>query len=182
VLWLLQDHPAVADNLRREAAARHVSPERLVFASRLPPDEHLARHRCADLFLDTWPVNAHTTASDALWAGLPLITLLGGAFAGRVAASLLHAVGQHGCVAANVADYEALALALARDPVRLSGLRSGLRQARASAILFDTPRFTRGIEQAFAHMHARRQAGLAPTSFDAPACSPNPRSPVDSIG
>ncbi len=166
VLWLLQDNPAVADNLRREAAARHMAAERLVFAQRLPPDEHLARHRCADLFLDTWPVNAHTTASDALWAGLPMITLLGGAFAGRVAASLLHAIDQPGCVTTDVAAYEALALALARNPARLSALRNAVLQAREGAALFDTPRFTRQIEQAFMHMHGRQQAGLPPESFD----------------
>ena len=163
VLWLLQDNPAVADNLRREAAARGVAPERLVFAERLPPDEHLARHRCADLFLDTWPVNAHTTASDALWAGLPMITLLGSAFAGRVAASLLHAIGQPGCVAADAAGYEALALALARNPARLSALRHAVQQSRESSALFDTPRFTRHIEQALRTC----------TRDNRPACRPN---------
>ncbi len=113
-------------------------------------------------------MNAHTTASDALWAGLPMITLLGSAFAGRVAASLLHAIGQPGCVATDAAAYEALALALARDPARLAALREAVRQARNSAVLFDTPRLTRHIEQAFVHMHARQQAGLPPESFEVP--------------
>ena len=166
VLWLLQDNSGAVDNLRREASARDVTPERLVFAARLPVDEHLARHDCADLFLDTWPVNAHTTASDALWAGLPLVTLLGSAFAGRVAASLLHAIGRSDCVAVDTAGYEALALALARDPARLAALRSAVHRAREDSALFDTPGFTRDIERAFLHMHARQLAGLPPESFD----------------
>ena len=96
VLWLLEDTPSAAANLRREAAARGVDADRIIFAGRLPPAEHLARHRCADLFLDTLPYNAHTTASDALWAGLPLLTCRGETFAGRVAASLLENVGLPG--------------------------------------------------------------------------------------
>src|SRR5471030_3111665 len=115
VLWLLEDSAAAAANLRREAASRGVGPDRLVFAGRMPLPEHLARHRCADLFLDTLPYNAHTTASDALWAGLPVLTSLGGTFAGRVAASLLHAIALPELITASLPDYEQLAVLLATD-------------------------------------------------------------------
>ena len=115
VLWLLRDNDGAERNLRKEAAVRGIDPGRLVFAGRMQLDQHLARHRVADLFLDTLPVNAHTTASDALWAGLPLITWCGEAFAGRVAASLLTAVGLPELVTHSLDDYEALALKLATD-------------------------------------------------------------------
>src|SRR5674476_988124 len=114
VLWLLEDNPTAASNLRKEAVARGVNPERLIFAKRLPLAEHLARHRLADLFLDTLPYNAHTIASDALWAGLPILTCLGAAFAGRVAASLLQAIGIPELITSNLEKYQALALKLAR--------------------------------------------------------------------
>ena len=115
VLWLLGDSPYAILNLRREAAARGVAPERLVFAPRVPNDNHLARHRFADLFQDALPVNAHATASDALWAGLPVLTCMGNTFAGRVGASLLRAVGMPELVASSLAEYEAIALSLARS-------------------------------------------------------------------
>ena len=166
VLWLLQDNPSVPTNLHREAIARGITADRLVFAARMPADEHLARQACADLFLDTWPVNAHTTASDALWAGLPLITLPGRSFASRVAASLLHAAGLPDCIALDVAGYEALARGLARDPERLARLRGRVGHARSSSALFDSRRTTRQLEAAFSQMHARRQAGEAPASFN----------------
>ena len=121
VLWLLQDNAAAVDNLRRDAEARGVAADRLVFAPRLDLDAHLARHRLADLFLDTFPVNAHTTASDALWAGLPLVTLPGETFVSRVAASLLAAVGLPELITDSLADYEALALKLATTPALLAG-------------------------------------------------------------
>src|ERR1017187_7872979 len=110
VLWLLKDNPAVAANLRREAAARGIVPDRLVFAARTDPATHLARQGLADLFLDTLPYNAHTTASDALWVGLPVLTLMGSTFAGRVAASVLHAVNLPELVTTSLGEYEALAL------------------------------------------------------------------------
>src|SRR6202030_3079669 len=110
------DNAASAANLRKEAVARGISPERLIFAERLPLADHLARHRLADLFLDTLPYNAHTTASDALWAGLPVVTQIGDAFAGRVAASLLNAIGLPELVTHSIEDYEALALRLAMEP------------------------------------------------------------------
>jgi predicted O-linked N-acetylglucosamine transferase (SPINDLY family) len=123
VLWLIEDNALASNNLRKEAAARGIDPARLVFAARMEPDEHLARHRCADLFLDTLPYNAHTTASDALWAGLPLLTCAGGTFAGRVAASLLTNIGLPDLIASSQEDYERLAVAFATQPDRLNALR-----------------------------------------------------------
>src|SRR6185369_8977325 len=137
VLWLLEDNARAAENLRKEAAARGVDPKRIVFAKRAPLADHLARHQLADLFLDTLPYNAHTTASDALWAGLPLITCMGSTFAGRVAASLSHATGMPELVTHNLADYEALALRLATEPATLESLREKLVRNRATCALFD---------------------------------------------
>ena len=126
MLWLLEGNAAAPRNLRREAAARGVAPERLVFAPRIEAADHLARHRLADLFLDTLPYNAHTTASDALWAGLPVLTCLGTTFAGRVAASLLQAIGLPELITHSLDEYEALALQLARDETRLFELKRKL--------------------------------------------------------
>ena len=166
VLWLLQDNAAAVDNLGGHAEARGVAASRLVFASRLDLDAHLARHRLADLFLDTFPVNAHTTASDALWTGLPLITLRGETFVSRVAASLLAAVGLPELVTDSLADYEALALKLATTPPLLAGLREKLQAVRVTAPLFDTDRFRRHIESAYLTMYERHLAGLPPAGFD----------------
>jgi predicted O-linked N-acetylglucosamine transferase (SPINDLY family) len=162
VLWLFEDNAKAADNLRREAAERGVAPERLVFARRLPTAEHLARHRCADLFLDTLPYGAHTTASDALWTCLPVVTCLGETFAGRVGASLLHAIGLPELVTATPTAYEHLAIALARDPQRLTAIRAKLAIHRLRTPLYDTEQFTRDIEAAYAAMVERQRAGLAP--------------------
>jgi predicted O-linked N-acetylglucosamine transferase (SPINDLY family) len=166
VLWLLGDNEAAKRNLRREAVDRGVAPERLVFAPRAKMPAHLARQRRADLFLDTLPVNAHTTASDALWVGLPVLTCAGATFAGRVAASLLHAAGLGALVTHTLEDYEALALTLATTPTLLSSLRAKLARERNGCALFDVRRFARNIESAYLTMHARSQAGLAPESFD----------------
>lgn len=166
VLWLFEGHPESAVNLRREAERRGVAGERLIFAEPLPPAEHLARVGLADLFLDTRPCNAHTTASDALWAGVPVLTWLGRAFASRVAASLLKAVGLPEMIAETQKAYEALAVELARDPVRLAALREKLVTQRAHAPLFDTRRFARDLESAYRTMHARSVAGLAPEHFN----------------
>lgn len=160
VLWLLRSNPTVEGNLRREAAARGVDPARLVFADRAPKAVHLARHRNADLFLDTLPVNAHTTASDALWAGLPLLTLPGGSFISRVAASLVTAAGLPELVARDAADYEAIALGLARDPGRLAGIRARLAATRGSVPLFDTRRLVGALESAYLEMWGRHLSGL----------------------
>src|SRR5207237_2836488 len=129
-LWLLEANELVGPNLRREAERRGVDPDRLVFAPVMPLAEHLGRHRNADLFLDTWPCNAHTTASDALWAGLPVLTCTGDTFAGRVAGSLLAAIGLPELVTTVPEDYERIALALARDARLLGEVRPKLRQPR----------------------------------------------------
>jgi predicted O-linked N-acetylglucosamine transferase (SPINDLY family) len=167
VLWLLADRGS-EDHLRREASSRGVDPRRLVFAPRLPLAAHLARHRRADLFLDTVPVNAHTTASDALWAGLPLMTCVGQSFVARVAASLLSAVGLAELVTADLKQYEILALALARDPGRLAELRRRLEAARPTAPLFDTLRTCRQLETAYLTMDETRRRGDPPHSFTVP--------------
>ncbi len=165
VLWLLVEDETTKENLRREAKARGIGPERLVFGPRLSGPAHLARHRCADLQLDTLPYNAHTGTSDSLWAGLPLVTCVGAAFAGRVAASLLRAIGLPELVTESPADYEALALRLATNPALLAALRSRLAGNRTSAPLFDTGRFTRHIEAAYGRMWASWLAGQAPQPF-----------------
>ena len=165
VLWLLADNPAASRNLRAEAESRGVAPDRLVFAKRMSLSDHLARHRLADLFLDTLPCNAHTTASDALWGGLPVLTCRGNAFAGRVAASLLSAIGLPELITENSADYEALALKLATTPVMLNELKAKLARNRATHPLFDIDRFRRHIESAYVTMYERYQRGEPPQSF-----------------
>lgn len=162
VLWLIEDNATASANLKTEAAANGIDPQRLVFAARMEPHDHLARHRCADLFLDTLPYNAHTTASDALWAGLPLLTCTGGTFAGRVAASLLKNIGLPELIASSREDYERLAVELATQPEKLAALRQTLADNRLTTPLFDTARFTRHLEQAYRAMHARRKAGQSP--------------------
>jgi len=165
VLWLLEVNPAARNNLQREAAARQVHPDRLIFAPKVPHKDHLARHRRADLFLDTLPYNAHTTASDALWAGLPVLTCIGATFAGRVAASLLQAIGLPELITDSLDEYAALALRLAGDPERLHEIRRKLLAHRTSWPLFDTDRFRRYIETAYIEMWDRQQRGEPPTSF-----------------
>ena len=165
VLWLLEDNADAARNLRKEAVLRGISSDRLVFAARMQLQEHLARHRLADLFLDTIPCNAHTTTSDALWAGLPVLTCLGGAFAGRVAASLLRAADLPELVTHSLTEYEALALQLATEPDRLATLRTRLAEQRDSCALFDTERFRLHLESAYTTMVERHRQGLAPQSF-----------------
>lgn len=166
VLWLLDDNAAAVARLKAEAEARGISSSRLVFAPRVPLDQHLARHRLADLFLDTFPVNAHTTASDALWAGLPLVTLQGETFTSRVASSVLAAVGLSELVTRSWADYEALALKLAHDPAALARLKAHLQSVRLTAPLFDTDRFRCNLESAYITMYERALRDEAPTSFD----------------
>ncbi|HEY0271137.1 MAG TPA: hypothetical protein VGC10_09140, partial [Sphingomonas sp.] len=146
VLWLLGDNDWAVDNLRREARARGISPDRLVFAERMPLADHLARHRHADLFLDTFGVNAHTTASDALWAGLPVLTKLGSSFAARVAGSLLHALDMPELVTRTTNAYEQRALDIATDPAGLAALKAKLDRNRLTTPLFDTEMYTRDIE------------------------------------
>ncbi|MDB5452010.1 MAG: tetratricopeptide repeat protein, partial [Caulobacteraceae bacterium] len=169
VLWLLGDNAAAVARLRGEAEARGVEAGRLVFAERMEQAQHLARQELADLFLDTVPVNAHTTASDALWSGLPVLTCKGRAFIGRVAASVLSAADMPELIVDDLAAYEALALELANDRPRLAAMRARLTQGRDRGRLFDTARFTRHLEAAFETMQARAQAGLAPEAFCVPA-------------
>jgi predicted O-linked N-acetylglucosamine transferase (SPINDLY family) len=160
VLWLLQDNQDVANHLRAEALARGVDAQRLVFAGRAPLPEHLARHHHAGLFLDTLPVNAHTTASDALWAGLPVLTCLGASFAGRVAASLLHAVCLPELVTHDLPSYEALAYTLATSPGTLQQLKNTLAQQRGHSTLFDTSQFCHHLELAYQEMYRQRWQGI----------------------
>ncbi len=162
VLWLLEDNASAASNLRKEAAARGLDPERLVFAKRISMPDHLARHRLADLFLDTRPYNAHTTASDALWAGLPVLTQPGKTFAGRVAASLLYAIGLPELITATSQTYEDLAIELASNPEKLAAIKRKLADNRLTTPLFDTQLFTRNIEAAYIAMYERYHAGLPP--------------------
>jgi predicted O-linked N-acetylglucosamine transferase (SPINDLY family) len=165
VLWLLRDSAGAERNLRRAAQENGIDPTRLVFAGRTSLDAHLARHACADLMLDTLPYNAHTTASDALRCGVPLVTCEGKNFAGRVGSSLLHAVGLPELVTTSLADYESMALRLANEPSALAAIRERLRKNRVTQPLFDTQRFSRGIEAAYAQMWEIRQRGEAPRSF-----------------
>jgi predicted O-linked N-acetylglucosamine transferase (SPINDLY family) len=162
VLWLFANVPEAAANIVREAEAQGIDPSRVIPAPFLPLDVHLARLRMADLFLDTWPYNAHTTGSDALWAGVPVLTVTGDSFPSRVGASLLDAVGLPELITGSLAAYEALALHLARDRAALASLRARLAAARDKAALFDTPRLVRHIEAAYEGMVARARAGEPP--------------------
>ncbi|HEY1721915.1 MAG TPA: tetratricopeptide repeat protein [Magnetospirillaceae bacterium] len=175
VLWLLEQNATTAQNLRREAEARGVSASRLVLGSALPNAEHVARYRLADLFLDTLPYNAHTTGSDALWAGLPVLTCVGETFAGRVGASLLKAVGLPELITTTLADYENLALRLAREPTELNRLKTRLIENRSTAPLFDIDRFTHHIEAAYSRMVERHRARLKPEAFAVEASDSTPR-------
>jgi len=155
VLWLFRSHAEAEANLRREAERRGIDPTRLMFADKLPKAEHLARHRHADLFLDTLRVNAHTTASDALWAGVPVLTCPGEAFQARVAASLLHAAGLPELVVDSLAAYEETAVRLGQGYPRdgetgeLAALRRRLADNRLTCPLFDTERYARHLERAY---------------------------------
>jgi predicted O-linked N-acetylglucosamine transferase (SPINDLY family) len=166
VLWLSHMAPSVAANLRREAVARGVAPERLIFASYVRSDgDHLARLGLADLFLDTLPYNAHATASDALWAGVPVLTVMGSGFPGRVAASLLTALGLEELIAPSLDAYETAALRFAREPDLLRDMKQKLARNRESMPLFDTANFTSGLEKAYSAMWERSRDRLPPASF-----------------
>jgi len=162
VLWLFQDNSWALENLKKEAEKQGIAADRLVFAERLPSPEHLARHRQADLFLDTFPYNAHTTTSDALWAGLPVLTLIGRSFASRVAASLLNAIGLPELITNTQEEYEALAIEFAMNPQKLTDIKLKLARNRLTTPLFDTPLFTKNLEAAYIQMHERYHAGLEP--------------------
>ena len=165
VLWLFQDNPWAVENLKKEALDHGIDASRLIFAEKMPLPEHLARHRQADLFLDTFPYNAHTTTSDALWAGLPVLTLMGQSFASRVAASLLNAIGLPELITTTPEAYEALAIELAKHPEKLQALKQKLASNRLTTPLFDTPQFTKDLEQAYVQMYNRYQADLPPENI-----------------
>ncbi|HEU4709105.1 MAG TPA: tetratricopeptide repeat protein, partial [Methylophilaceae bacterium] len=166
VLWLLECNRWAKENLRKEAQAHGVDPNRLIFAPRVPIAEHLARHALADLFLDTLPYNAHTTASDTLWMGVPIITCPGATFTSRVAGSLLHAAKLPELITDSLKEYEALALRLAHEAQTLQALKDKLRSSRVSTPLFDTTAFARHLEQTYQRMWQRWQDGEPPASFN----------------
>lgn len=168
VLWLVADEEEAEGRFRAHAAARGVDAARLIFAPRVGYEDYLARYRAADLFLDTQPFGGGTTASDALWMGLPVLTWPGAHFAGRMAASLLTNLGVPELIAPDAAGYEAQALALAREPQRLAALRQRIEEQRTRAPLFDTARFTRHMERAYDLMWARFEAGLPPAAINVP--------------
>lgn len=162
VLWLFEGNSTASENLRRAASQRGVDAQRLVFAERMPLPEHLARHRAADLFIDTYPCSAHTTASDALWAGLPLLTYAGESFASRVAASCLYAIDLPELVTTTENAYEGLAVELATNTVRLEGIKQKLERNRLTTSLFDITSLTKHIESAYVQMYDRYHADLSP--------------------
>jgi predicted O-linked N-acetylglucosamine transferase (SPINDLY family) len=162
VLWLFEDNEIASQNLRREAEQRGVDSGRLIFAGRMSTEEHLARHKSADLFLDTYPYNAHTTASDSLWAELPLLTLAGESFASRVAASLLNALNLSELITFSISEYEALAIELARSPSKLKALKHKLSSAKLEKSLFNTEAFARNLERAYTAVYLRHVEGKEP--------------------
>jgi predicted O-linked N-acetylglucosamine transferase (SPINDLY family) len=167
VLWLRSDDRTTVTNLRQHAEGRGVASERLVVAAAVPSMErHLARYRSADLFLDTWPYGAHTTASDALWAGLPVLTCAGETFASRVAASLLTSVGLPELITWSPERYEELAVELANDAIRLAELRQRLSDRRLTCPLFDTEQYTRHLESRYVAIVDRYQTGQPPAHIE----------------
>ena len=165
VLWLSEVSEGTKFNLHQRAGARGVDPARLIFAPRIEQADHLARHRLADLFLDTLPCSVQAAASDALWAGLPVLTCRGSSFAGRVAASQLRSIGLSELVTSSLADYAALAQWLAEDRDILAEIKKRLAENRLTCPLFDTDLVRRNLEEAYTVMWARRQAGDKPASF-----------------
>jgi protein O-GlcNAc transferase len=165
-LWLLAHDRTAVDNLKRAAEARGVAGTRLVFAPFVEdPAQHLARLSLADLFLDTLPYNGHSAGADALWAGVPIVSVMGSTFAGRVGASLLAAVGLPELITRSLRDYESLARKLAKEKDTLTALKAKLARNKSTHPLFDTVRFTKNLEAAFLAMCERRQRGEAPASF-----------------
>jgi predicted O-linked N-acetylglucosamine transferase (SPINDLY family) len=166
VLWLLEDNSLASEALKREAENHGIDSQRLIFAGRMALPDHLARHSHASLFIDTLPYNAHTTASDALWAGLPVLTLIGKSFASRVAASLLNALNLPELIATTSAQYEALAIELATNPQKIAAIQMKLVNNRSASPLFDAPLFTMHLELAYAQMMERYWADLPPDHLD----------------
>jgi predicted O-linked N-acetylglucosamine transferase (SPINDLY family) len=162
VLWLLKDNELVVANLRNQAEKNGVDGQRIIFAKRVDFDAHIERQKFADLFLDTLPYNAHTTASDALWVGVPLITLGGNTFASRVASSLLMAIEMPELIASSLADYEQMAIEIGRSPQKISALKERLVDKIFEAPLFDTDKFVRNLENAFLEIYSRFSKQLPP--------------------
>jgi len=162
VLFLYADNEWSKTNLINEASLRGIDSSRLVFGDRIHLEEYLARYQICDLFLDTFPYNAGTTASDALWAGLPVLTRMGESFASRMAASLLHAIGLPELITNSQEEYEALAIELATNPKTLATIKSKLANNRITSPLFNTPCFTKNLEAAYIEMNGRYHAGLQP--------------------
>ena len=165
VLWLLKANKSSEVNLKTEAKKRGIEPNRLIFADKMPVEEHLARQKLADLFLDTFNFNAHTTASDALWVGLPVLTKIGKGFAARVASSLLTSLEVPELITTSEKEYEALALSLAMNPEKLSLIKKKLADKRTSAPLFDTETYTKNLEKAYTQVYERYTQGLSPTEI-----------------
>jgi protein O-GlcNAc transferase len=168
VMWLLESHPSARRNLKAQAMQRGIDPERLVFSKVVPIEQHLARHQLADLFLDTWPCNAHTTACDALYSGLPVLTCPGQTFASRVAASLLTALNLPELIAPSPQAYEAMALEYVKQPNRLNHIRQQLIQLRRNSPLFQGAAKARDLENAYRIMLDRHRSGRPPAHFIAP--------------
>jgi len=169
VLWLRAGYPVVTVNLRKEAERRGVAGERIVFAPRVPHGEHLARYRAADLFIDTYPYAAHTTACEALWAGLPVLTVSGESFVSCIASGLVEALGLPELIVDNLADYEARALALATTPDLLAALRRKLEFNRAGSLAFGPDQFRQYMEAGFVALHERQRRGEPPAAIEVPS-------------
>ena len=165
VLWLLKSNKWAESNLRVEAEKRGVSGDRLIFAEKLPQAEHLARQKLADLFIDTFNYNAHTTASDALWAGLPVVTKLGQGFAARVAGSLLSAIEMPELITETEQEYESLILDLATNPERLGAIKLKLAANRLSKPLFNTELFTKHLEDGYQRAYQQYFDGKEPEAI-----------------
>ena len=155
VLWLLVENSIARENLKKEAAKRNIDESRIIFAKIMPLADHLARHRCADLFIDTFPYTAHTTCSDALWAGLPVVTRIGNSFASRVSASLLNAIGLSELITHSEKEFENLALELANDKYKLEKLKIKLEKNKISKSLFNTEIYTKNIESSYRTIYNR---------------------------
>jgi protein O-GlcNAc transferase len=166
ILWLLKVNDMAERNLKNEAAKRGVNPERLIFSKGLPKEEHLARFKLAHLGLDTRIVNGHTTTSDALWAGVPVITLMGGYFPSRVSASILNAMGLPELITQNMAEYESLAIYFANNRHKLDIIRHKLLLHRQTKPLFNTPRFVKNLEKAYSEMWGTLLAGKSPQQIE----------------
>jgi predicted O-linked N-acetylglucosamine transferase (SPINDLY family) len=166
VLWLLVDNSTISQNLKIEALKHGVLQHRLVFAERAPLEIHLARHQFADLFLDTFPYNAHTTASDALWADLPVLTYCGKSFPSRVAASLLNSLGLNELITYSPEEYKRTAIYLALNPDKLSLIKNKLVSNKVTFPLFDTSSYTRHLEKAFQAIYSNFLSGSPPKNFE----------------